>query len=316
MTLPVPRRGPTVLTITTAIAAAWLGGAAPAQQPAATQSPPPASASQPAAATAPAKKAPAKATPGEPSPKSAQSYSLGVMFGEQLRDTGLRPETLSAERFAQGVRDALAGKASLSDQDRQNVHALSNAAIDANHQAATKFLAANARKPGVVTTASGLQYQELTAGSGDSPRATDSVSVNYRGTLLDGSEFDSSYKRGQPATFEVDRVIPGWTEALQLMKPGARWKLFIPPQLAYDSRPRPGSGIPPGAALLFEVELLGVKPAAAADKQPAAADKPAPAAAPPSVPASALPKPTGQAPVNPPESPNAPSPASIKPPGK
>jgi FKBP-type peptidyl-prolyl cis-trans isomerase len=131
----------------------------------------------------------------------------------------------------------------------------------------------------VVTTASGLQYQEVKAGSGDSPKPKDTVVVNYRGTLLDGTEFDSSYKRGQPATFEVDQVIPGWTEALQLMKPGAKWRLFIPPQLAYDMRSR--APIPPGSALLFDVELMSVKAAPAAPPAPpAAADKPAPAPTP------------------------------------
>ena len=116
----------------------------------------------------------------------------------------------------------------------------------------------------MTTTASGLQYQELKAGSGDSPKMGDSVQVHYRGTVLSGTEFDSSYKRNAPATFEVGHVIPGWNEALQLMKPGAKWRLFIPPQLAYDLRPPPGSGIPPGSMLLFDVELLSVKAAAAA----------------------------------------------------
>ena len=109
---------------------------------------------------------------------------------------------------------------------------------------------------------SGLQYQVLAPGSGDSPKPADEVTVNYRGTLLDGTEFDSSYKRGQPATFPVTRVIPGWTEALQLMKPGAKYKLFVPPQLAYDLRSRPP--IPPGSLLIFEVELLSFNPGSAA----------------------------------------------------
>jgi FKBP-type peptidyl-prolyl cis-trans isomerase len=148
---------------------------------------------------------------------------------------------------------------------------------DTNHRAAAKFLAENAKKPDVVTTASGLQYKVVAAGSGESPKATDEVTVNYRGTLLDGTEFDSSYKRGEPATFPVSRVIPGWTEALQLMKPGAKYQLFIPPQLAYDMRPRPP--IPPGSMLLFDVELLSAKAA----PQPAAA--PAPAASAPAAPA-------------------------------
>jgi len=190
------------------------------------------------------------------------------MWGEQLRNTGIQPEAVSTARIAQGIHDAITGKATTSQQDRENIQALATSGIDANRHAAEKFLAENAGKPGVVTTASGLQYQELHAGSGASPKMGDSVSVNYRGTLLNGTEFDSSYKRGQPATFEVGRVIPGWNEALQLMKPGAKWKLYIPPKLAYDLRPPPGSGIAPGSMLLFEVELLSVKPAAAAAPSP------------------------------------------------
>ncbi len=165
------------------------------------------------------------------------------------------------------MRDALAGKA-VTDQDRENLRTLIGSVGEANHRAADKFLAENGKKPGVVTTASGLQYKVITAGSGDSPKATDEVTVNYAGTLANGTEFDSSYKRGQPANFPVNRVIPGWTEALQLMKPGAKWQLFVPPKLAYDMRSQPP--IPPGSLLIFDVELLSIK----------AATAPAPAAAP------------------------------------
>jgi FKBP-type peptidyl-prolyl cis-trans isomerase FkpA len=164
------------------------------------------------------------------------------------------------------VRDGITGKAKMSDADRQNISRLmrnaQQGAADANHRAAAKFLAENGKKPGVTTTASGLQYKVLAAGSGESPKASDEVTVNYRGTLLDGTEFDSSYRRGEPATFPLARVIPGWTEGLQLMQPGAKYQLFVPPQLAYDMRPRPG--IPPGSMLIFEVELLSVKPVPAA----------------------------------------------------
>ena len=179
-------------------------------------------------------------------------------------------DAIDSARVAQGVHDGISGKVKLADKDRQNIqdHTLAGAVGDANHRAAVTFLAENGKKPGVMTTASGLQYQEIKAGSGESPRMGDSVQVHYRGTVLNGTEFDSSYKRGAPATFEVGHVIPGWNEALQLMKPGAKWRLFIPPQLAYDLRPPPGSGIPPGSMLLFDVELLSVKPAAAAS-QPA-----------------------------------------------
>jgi FKBP-type peptidyl-prolyl cis-trans isomerase len=283
MTLPARARAPVTLSLAAA-AAALLAGAlpAPAQQPSAGASPP----STPAApgAAAAVRKAPAKgaAAEGEASEKSAQSYSLGLIWGEELRTHGVAPDSISTARIAQGVHDAITGKVAVSDKDRDNLRALAASAGEVNHKAAAKFLAENGKKPGITTTRSGLQYQELRAGSGDSPKASDSVVVNYRGTLLDGTEFDSSYKRGEPATFEVDRVIPGWTEALQLMKPGAKWKLYIPPQLAYDLRSRPP--IPPGSMLIFDVELVSVKPAAA-----------------PSPPASANPVPGKPAPASPPK---------------
>ncbi|HXZ60373.1 MAG TPA: FKBP-type peptidyl-prolyl cis-trans isomerase [Steroidobacteraceae bacterium] len=316
MTLPVRCRGRLKLTVSAA-AAALLAATmqAGAQQPPSSASTPAGAPASSAATPAAQKKAPAKsgATQATQSPKNARSYSLGLMWGEQLRNTGVTPDAINTARVAQGIQDAISGKAAVSDEDRQNIRALATSAGDANHQVASKFLAENGKKPGIVTTASGLEYQELKAGSGDSPKMGDSVVVNYRGTLLDGKEFDSSYKRGQPATFEVGRVIPGWNEALQLMKPGAKWKLYVPPQLAYDLRPPPGSGIAPGSMLLFEVELVSVKPAAPGATPPASAN-PAPQAKPAaSVPASALPKPTGTAPINPPNGPNSPSPATIQP---
>jgi len=278
MTLPALRRGPITLTLS-ATAALLLAGPLAAQQPSSTAAAPastPAPAAAPAAKKAPAKGAAEGAAEGEAGEKSARSYSLGLMWGEQLRGTGVAPDAIVSARIAQGVRDGISGKVTLTDKDRENVQALASAVGDTNHKAAVKFLAENGKKPGVVTTASGLQYEEVKAGSGDSPKLKDTVVVNYRGTLLDGTEFDSSYKRGQPASFEVDQVIPGWTEALQLMKPGAKWRLFIPPQLAYDMRSR--APIPPGSALLFDVELMSVKPTPAAP--PAATDKPAPAPTP------------------------------------
>jgi FKBP-type peptidyl-prolyl cis-trans isomerase FklB len=120
------------------------------------------------------------------------------------------------------------------------------------------FLAENGKKEGIKTLPSGLQYKVLTEGSGKSPKAEDNVTVNYKGTLINGTEFDSSYKRGQPATFQVKGVIKGWIEALQLMKEGSKWQLFIPPELGYGER---GAGplIPPNSALIFEVELIAIK---------------------------------------------------------
>ena len=303
MTLPARRRGRSLLTVT--VAAASLAGslAALAQQPA---NPPPGAAAAPAAA----KKAPAKGAAAVPDEKSAESYSLGVMWGSQLHGAGLTPETVNAARIAQGIRDALGGKTELSDQDRENIRKLSTSVVDANHRAAEKFLAENGKKSGIVTTRSGLEYQELKAGSGDSPKMGDTVTVNYRGMLLNGTEFDSSYKRGEPASFEVGHVIAGWNEALQLMKPGAKWKLFIPPKLAYDLRSPPS--IPPGSMLIFDVELIGVKAAPPAAGAPPAPKPPTGAnTVPGAVPPSAMPHPTGKPPVNPADSSNSPPPASL-----
>jgi len=277
MTLPAPRRGRTFLLFSVAVALVAGSMLAAAQQP-------PAGAAPASQAAAPAKKAPAKAgAASEPPAKakaSSPSYSVGVSMGEQLRASGIPPELLNAQQLAQGVHDALSGKVSMTDKDRENLRGLVDSVGESNHRAAAKFLAENGKKPDILTTASGLQYKVLTAGTGASPKTTDEVTVNYRGTLINGTEFDSSYKRGQPANFQVNRVIPGWTEALGLMKPGAKWQLFIPPQLAYDLRSAPP--IPPGSLLIFEVELLSVKAAPSAAQpappaQPAAppAEKPA-----------------------------------------
>jgi FKBP-type peptidyl-prolyl cis-trans isomerase len=272
MTTPAPFR----LSLLLGTAAALVAGAWPAQaqQPAAGTPP------TPAATPAPKKPAAAGAEAAA-SEKHAASYSLGVSMGDQLRSSGITPDAINAERLAQGVRDALSGKVKMTEADQKNIQQLvrnaQEGAAEANHKAAASFLAANAKKPGVVTTASGLQYLVLTPGSGESPKPTDEVTVNYRGTLLDGTEFDSSYKRGQPASFVLGRVIPGWTEGLQLMKPGAKHRLFVPPQLAYDLHVRPGMGIPPGSLLIFDVELLSFKPAEAAGA-PSAPVTPPPAA--------------------------------------
>jgi FKBP-type peptidyl-prolyl cis-trans isomerase len=297
MTVPPPRRGRTFLMLNAALIAALIAGAPLAQTP------PPTGAQAPAAGAAGTAKKPSGergAATGGAADKSAASYSLGVSMGEQLRATGVSADAVSSERIAQGVRDGLAGKAKMTDADRERINKLVRSAYesagDANHRAAAKFLAANAKKPDVVTTASGLQYKVLTPGSGDSPKATDEVTVNYRGTLLDGTEFDSSYTRGQPATFPVNRVIPGWTEALQLMKPGGKYQLFVPPQLAYDLRARPG--IPPGSMLIFDVELVSFKSPPATPPTPALGGPPGaappgaaqPHAPPPGAPGSAAPK--------------------------
>ncbi|HYX74886.1 MAG TPA: FKBP-type peptidyl-prolyl cis-trans isomerase [Steroidobacteraceae bacterium] len=276
MTLPA-RRGKRALILLGPAAALTSALCVHAQQP-------PASAPAAAPASAPSQKAAAPRS-GQPSgteaaaaDMNAVSYSLGVSMGDQLRSSGISPDSVNSQRLAQGVRDALSGKVKLGEADQKNISQLLRTsyqgAADANHRAAAKFLAENGKKPGVISTASGLQYLVLAAGSGESPKATDEATVNYRGTLLDGTEFDSSYRRGQPATFPVSRVIPGWTEALQLMKPGAKYRLFVPPQLAYDMRPK--SGLPPGSLLIFEVELLSVKPGQAAATPPAQPPAPSP----------------------------------------
>jgi FKBP-type peptidyl-prolyl cis-trans isomerase len=204
-------------------------------------------------------------------PKSAASYSVGVSMGEQLHRFGLGPEAVSMDRIIAGLRDGMSGKAKMSDADQQNIATLIKTArasqVDANHAVADKFLAENGKKADIKTTESGLQYKVIAPGSGSSPKPTDEVTVNYAGKLLDGTEFDSSYKRGQPATFAVNGVIPGWTEALQLMKPGSKFQLFIPPKLAYDVNVPPGAEIPPGSLLVFDVELMSVKAPNAAPPQ-------------------------------------------------
>jgi FKBP-type peptidyl-prolyl cis-trans isomerase len=226
----------------------------------------PAPAAAAPAAGAPAAKKPAAKAPAaaDATPKSKGSYAIGVSVGENLRRAKVAPDSISVERIAAGIRDSLAGKAQMSQEYQASIMALiqgaRTAAAEPNHAAAAKFLADNAKNPGVITTASGLQYKVITPGSGTNPKPTDQVSVNYTGTLLDKTEFDASAKHGGPAKFPVNGVIPGWQEALVLMKPGAKYELWIPPKLAYDLDSPPM--IPPGSLLHFEVELLSVAPPA------------------------------------------------------
>jgi FKBP-type peptidyl-prolyl cis-trans isomerase len=188
------------------------------------------------------------------------SYNIGLMFGQQLRGASLTARSLSVEDLTKGLRDALGGK----QFDRQQnmaiqsyVMAIRKAVGEENAAKATAFLATNAKKPGVMTTASGLQYRVLTEGSGEPPARTDTVTVNYIGRLLDGTEFDGNDRRGgQPASFPLATMIPGWQEALMLMKPGAKWDVYVPPNLAYGLNAR--GPIPPGSLLQFNVELLKV----------------------------------------------------------
>jgi FKBP-type peptidyl-prolyl cis-trans isomerase len=196
--------------------------------------------------------------------KSKASYGIGVSLGRTWKQQSI---DVDPDLIARGIRDALAGKPQLTDQEiqaalqtfQQELVAKKTKADEEKSKAGEEFLVENKAKPGVKTTQTGLQYKVIKEGTGATPKATDTVTVNYKGTLVDGTEFDSSYKRGKPVEFPVNRVIPGWTEALKLMKVGSKWQLFIPANLAYGPNPPPGSGIPANAPLVFEVELLEAK---------------------------------------------------------
>jgi FKBP-type peptidyl-prolyl cis-trans isomerase FklB len=210
--------------------------------------------------------------------KDKASYSIGLNIGSNFKkqNVDLNPDALLA-----GVKDALSGKKpALSEAEAREVMTTwskelgekQKAMAEKNEAEGKKFLEENKKKEGVKTTASGLQYKVLKEGNGPQPKATDTVTVDYRGTLIDGTEFDSSYKRGQPATFPLNGVIKGWTEGLQLMKPGAKYQFFIPSELAYGPRAM-GPDIAPNSTLIFEVELKSVQPAPAAS--PSASGSPA-----------------------------------------
>jgi FKBP-type peptidyl-prolyl cis-trans isomerase FklB len=201
-------------------------------------------------------------------PKDKVSYALGMNMG-----TGLHKQSVDVDPaiLLRGLKDGLAaGKTLLTEEEmraaltelqgelRKKQQEAARAAGESNKKEGEAFLAANKGNEGVVTLSSGLQYKVLTEGTGPKPALTDSVVCNYRGTLINGTEFDSSYKRGQPTTFPVNGVIKGWTEALQLMPVGSKWQLFVPPDLAYGER---GGGpvIGPNATLIFEVELLSIQ---------------------------------------------------------
>jgi len=184
-------------------------------------------------------------------------YSLGYELGKDLSHQELE---LAPEVLLRGAEDGISGRAPLVSASERHAALKQIREIRAkeNLEQSSAFLAANAQKQAVQTLPSGLQYKELRGGDGKSPGANDTVRVHYRGRLIDGTEFDSSYERGKPATFRVSQVIKGWQEGLQLMKEGAKWELFIPPELAYGERGRP-KVIPPNSALIFEVELIAVK---------------------------------------------------------
>jgi FKBP-type peptidyl-prolyl cis-trans isomerase FklB len=214
---------------------------------------------QSATPTAPAVAPPSAATTG---PDEASSYSLGLVFGNQLHSAGLGAG-VSFDAVMRGLKDGMDGKLmSPEDKDRamQMVRAGRDNVASRNHAAAQEVLAKNKSVAGVTTTASGLQYEVVAPGEagGAHPTEQDRVTVHYRGQLLDGTVFDSSDAHAQAATFSVNSVIKGWREALLLMKPGAKWRLYIPPELAYDMNSPPT--IPPGSMLVFDVELVKIEP--------------------------------------------------------
>lgn len=189
------------------------------------------------------------------------SYALGLVIGHNLKEMGV--DNLNGADFAQAVADVLAGKATaMTNAEAQQTVATYMQEKEAEKgkaacEAGEKFLAENAKKEGVVVLPSGLQYVVLTEGSGRKPSATDNVKCHYEGRLTDGTVFDSSYRRGEPAVFPLNGVIAGWTEGVQLMGEGAKFRFFIPYNLAYGERGAGGS-IPPYAALVFDVELIEV----------------------------------------------------------
>lgn len=272
-------------TAVTLLAAASLLAAQ--SQPASDAKAPPSSPKGTAASSKPSTGAKAAAKPAGQATKGATtlttqkdkfSYALGMNLAASLHRQGVE---VNPNILAQGLKTALTGgKTLLTEQEaraaltqvqmemQQKQAEKMKAAGDANKKEGDAYLAENKSKPGVVALPSGLQYKVLQAGTGPKPTASDSVVCNYRGTLINGTEFDSSYKRGQPATFPVSGVIKGWTEALQLMPVGSKWQLFIPPSLAYGDRDA-GGEIGPSSTLIFEVELMSIQERPKAEEKPA-----------------------------------------------
>jgi len=276
-----------LMTTTVSLLAAGmmlLGNAQAQQTPAANAQQAPAAKAAPAPAAG-AQKAPAAKTGQAAKPrlqhvltlktqKDKVSYAVGMNVGTKL-GAELRQKSIEVDPaiLLRGVKDALAGGKMLLTEEEARA-ALTQLSLEAskrqqeqmkvagemNKKEGAEFLAANKTKEGVVTLPSGLQYKILNEGTGPKPAATDTVVCNYRGTLISGTEFDSSYKRGQPLSIPVNGVIKGWTEALQLMPVGSKWQLFVPSELGYGDRGAdPRSGIGPGATLIFEVELLSIQ---------------------------------------------------------
>ena len=196
--------------------------------------------------------------------KEKLSYIIGLDIGKNLKSQSV---DVDQPALAKGIKDALSGgKPSLTDEEIRETTAAFQKEMIAKRQALGEknkkegeaFLAENKKKKGVTTLPSGLQYKVITNGKGKKPKPTDTVTVQYRGTLIDGTEFDSSYRHSQPATFPVNGVIPGWTEALALMQEGAKWLIFVPSNLAYGEKGA-GTQIGPNATLIFEIELISIQ---------------------------------------------------------
>ncbi|HKN77159.1 MAG TPA: FKBP-type peptidyl-prolyl cis-trans isomerase [Candidatus Acidoferrum sp.] len=291
-------RKPLILALTSIAAGMIVLGYAQAQQtpPPSTPQTPPASSTQTPGTTTPKPPAakPGATTARKPTStvltlktqKEKASYAIGLNIGKSMHKDSVDVDPAIVLR---GMKDGLAGnKPLLTDDEARATMVALQADLrkkqeekmlvqgEANKKEGETFLAENKTKEGVVALPSGLQYKILKEGTGPKPTATDTVVCNYKGTLLDNTEFDSSYKRGQPATFPVTGVIKGWTEALQLMPVGSKWQLFIPSDLAYGVRGGPGGGIGPNATLVFEVELMSIQPKAQvqAPTNPAASPKP------------------------------------------
>ncbi len=282
----------TILAAVAALGFICVGPARAQQQPTPGNLPPAANAPQAPAAN-PHQQPPAAEQPIPANPEAAKilktdkdkiSYAIGMNVGRGMHAQSIE---VNPDLILRGIEDEIAGggQTLLTDAEARTVimalqkslhdkqMAAHQVALDANKKAGDAFLAENKTKPGVVTLPSGLQYKILTEGTGPKPVLADVVSCNYRGTLIDGKEFDSSAKRGQPGVFPVGRVIKGWTEALQLMPVGSKWQLFIPGDLAYGDAGHPPD-IGPGETLIFEIELVSIQPKTA----PGGPAAPAPAA--------------------------------------
>ncbi len=242
--------------------------------------------------------------------KDKASYAIGMNIGKGLREN-LKKDAVDVDSdiLLRGMKDALQGnKQLLTDEEsqaaltalqtdlRKHQQEVLEAESAKNAKAGEAYLAANKTKPGVVTLPSGLQYKVITEGNGPKPTASDVIVCNYKGTLVDGTEFDSSYKHGKPATIPVGQVIKGWTEALQLMPVGSKWQLVIPPSLGYGEKGTNGGPIGPQETLVFEVELISIQPKAEAKPAPGAATPEAQPEAPPEPKPAPEPKAQPQAP--------------------